>query len=196
MNCLGKGNYHYFLLMLFSLGWMLFYAAMLTYRILGARLEQHYGARYAEMTWIDKLPAWSLAFAFDIRIGAVGLLAGATFPLAWGLLMYQIYLIWAGVTTNESFKWDDWNADIADGYVYMAEDPGMFMDESTDLAGDRWPKRARQRLVNRAFELSVKQNGGVRPEEPDWNRVDNAKGIDNVYDLGFAGNLRDALPWT
>jgi palmitoyltransferase len=42
-------------------------------------------------------------------------------PLALGFLAYHIYLIWAGMTTNESAKWSDWKEDIGDKVVFRAE---------------------------------------------------------------------------
>jgi hypothetical protein len=54
-----------------------------------------------------------------VRGSGVGLLALLTWPLPLGLLAYHIYLIWAGMTTNESGKWADWRDDMADGVVFL-----------------------------------------------------------------------------
>jgi palmitoyltransferase len=54
-----------------------------------------------------------------IRCAGVGLLALLTWPLPLGLLVYHIYLIWAGMSTNESAKWADWRDDMADGVVFL-----------------------------------------------------------------------------
>lgn len=51
----------------------------------------------------------------------VGLLALLTWPLPLGLLAYQTYLIYAGMTTNESSKWADWRDDMSDGIVFLAK---------------------------------------------------------------------------
>lgn len=55
-----------------------------------------------------------------LSIAGVGLLAASTASLPLGLLGYHLYLIWAGMTTNESQKWADWRDDMADGYVFRA----------------------------------------------------------------------------
>ncbi|KAI2478336.1 Palmitoyltransferase [Pyrenophora tritici-repentis] len=40
-------------------------------------------------------------------------------PLA--LFGYHIYLIWAGMTTNESGKWSDWSDDMVEGVVFLGQ---------------------------------------------------------------------------
>jgi len=54
-----------------------------------------------------------------VRGSGVGLLALLTWPLPLGLLAYHVYLIWAGMTTNESAKWADWRDEMADGVVFL-----------------------------------------------------------------------------
>jgi len=51
----------------------------------------------------------------------VGLLALLTWPLPFGLLCYQIWILYAGMTTNESSKWADWRDEIADGSVFLGK---------------------------------------------------------------------------
>ena len=59
---------------------------------------------------------WQTGLAF---LGImVGMLAASTFLLPLGLLAYHCYLIWAGMTTNESQKWADWRDDMVDGVVF------------------------------------------------------------------------------
>ena len=143
---------------------------------------------------MDRLNAFGWSFAWDVRIGAVGLLAAFTAPLAWGLFIYHIYLIWVGVTTNESFKWDDWKADIQDGYVYLAQEPRK-EQESGDAPYVHWPKANTQKLLNRADELSVQYIGHVADfSEPIWRRVLSTSEVDNLYDLGFGENFKDIFP--
>ena len=54
-------------------------------------------------------------------IAAPALLALLSFPLAFGLTLYHVYLIWAGMTTNESGKWADLREDIGEGRVWRAK---------------------------------------------------------------------------
>ena len=55
----------------------------------------------------------------SLEVSGVGLLALLTWPMPLGLLGYHVYLIWAGMTTNESSKWADWRDDMDDGVVFL-----------------------------------------------------------------------------
>ena len=205
MNCLGRGNYHLFLSILASLGVMLCYGAYLSYRLLDLLLQESFVQILGinpdyhwsrNMTLAERFDYWANAFIEDIRIAAPGLLCVFTAPLAWGLLTYHVYLIWAGMTTNESFKWDEWKEDIADGYVYKTEKPkgpsAHNLDPNVEPAVS-WPVSTPQRLVNRANELSMQQSRGTRYMDPPWQQVQSLKEIVNIYDLGFLDNLTDVF---
>ena len=58
--------------------------------------------------------------AGGLSIAGVGMLAVSTAFLPLGLFAYHCYLIWAGMTTNESQKWADWRDDMADGLVFIS----------------------------------------------------------------------------
>ncbi|KAF2009492.1 palmitoyltransferase swf1 [Aaosphaeria arxii CBS 175.79] len=138
-NCLGKGNYRWFLLLLFFTTVALAYGAYLAYMVISPlaslqylRNEKWY--RYRIKPGVDpnswgtylsmKLYYFMTFLSIYLEIGGlrasgVGLLALLTWPLPLGLLAYHIYLIWAGMTTNESSKWADWRDDMAEGVVYL-----------------------------------------------------------------------------
>ena len=124
--------------MLASLGTLLSYGSYLAYLLLDALLQSKLVSTSSPSSangggvtasWTEgkslsqRFDLWAWAFTEDIRIGCVGLLAAFTAPLAWGLLLYHVYLVWAGMTTSESFKWDEWKEDVADGYVVKTSLP-------------------------------------------------------------------------
>jgi hypothetical protein len=138
-NCLGRGNYKWFLALLLSTGILIAYGAYLAYYALSpmvlkqyTKYESWYG--YKPKIGIDS-KSWGAYFdrkmhyflmytsiyldVGGIRGSGVGLLALLTWPLPLGLLTYHIYLIWAGMTTNESSKWADWRDDMAEGVVFL-----------------------------------------------------------------------------
>ena len=41
-------------------------------------------------------------------------------PLGGGFLVYHIYLLYIGATTNETAKWSEWKEDVEDGLVWRA----------------------------------------------------------------------------
>jgi palmitoyltransferase len=138
-NCLGRGNYKYFLLLLLSTGVLIAYGAYLAWYFLTPLVNAQYTKYESWYTykptpatdptsWTNWLGAKGHYFAIllslyldagGLRVAGVGLLALLTWPLPLGLLAYHIYLIWAGMTTNESAKWADWRDDMADGVVFL-----------------------------------------------------------------------------
>ncbi|KAL9138739.1 MAG: hypothetical protein Q9175_000005 [Cornicularia normoerica] len=212
MNCLGKGNYVYFVGLMSSLGAMLSYGTYLAYMVLDDSLQASTLRRSdgpdgrahwsAGKTWSQYAQSWRLAFADDVRIGSVGMLAVMTAPLAWGLFWYHMYLIWAGMTTNESGKWGDWRDDIADGLVFRADN---VPDNPNDRPGNDdiepfvdWPISSTQQLVRSnngeppearaVWSRNNTATGNIR-----WRRVSGLHEVHNLYDLGFWDNFIDIL---
>lgn len=223
MNCLGKGNYGYFIAMLLSLSVMLTYGAWLGYGILAQFIREnvidqphtrnateHWSTK---LTWPQYFNLWNWALGQDPRIGAVGLLALLTSPLSWALLLYHVYLIWAGTTTNESAKWQELKDDIQDGLIHRsldAEQSAHRQPRDPAIAPSvPWPAFSHQRLMRfgdgqppsiGTSSESIQDNSEpiCEPTEgvPQWTRVHGLHEIENLYDLGFWDNLKDIWPTT
>ena len=203
MNCLGMKNYAFFIGLLLSLSVLLSYGAWLSYVLLDTLLQETLlrradGPRGRShwsigRTWSQCFEKWTLAIIEDFPIGGVGLLAFLTAPLAGGLLIYHIYLIWAGMTTNESFKWAEWKDDVTDGYVYKDQDytghGESAANAQVDLPTD-WPISRRQNLVNLTQEGTERH---LHLQQPRWRKVTGLDELDNIYDLGFLDNLREVF---
>lgn len=217
-TCVGQNNYSYFLGLLVSMSILLGYGAYLGYMLLDRTLQTTINPQMVTTTpWSEGLPwgvyteFWFLALAADIRIGAVFLLASLTTPLASAMFCYHIYLIWAGMTTNESGKWADWRDDIADGLAYAASLREVHQPFKADVdivePNVSWPLKAEKTLVYTAdgqppkvgFSFRTTPNSIVQPDnhraEPDsrWVPVHNLSEIVNIYDLGFWTNLQRSL---
>lgn len=204
MNCLGRANYVYFIGMLLSLTVLLAYGAYLCYMLLDGTLQDALVRRSAGVdarshwtvgrTYRQRFDLWAWAFTGDVRIGAVGLLALFTAPLAGGLFLYHVYLLWAGMTTNESFKWEEWKEDILDGFVYrdgpVSQDAGA--GKNSGLEPDvYWPVVSEQHLVNKVHQQPWRREDDVDMQRRGWIRIISLKEVDNIYDLGFWGNVKD-----
>ncbi|KJY02407.1 DHHC zinc finger domain-containing protein [Zymoseptoria brevis] len=195
-NCLGRGNYRYFLALLLSLGMVQFYGAHLSWQ-----LVKKYVVIDPSNPLISRARMTNLGHAFviavnrgGISVSGVGLLAASTASLPLGLLAYHLYLIWAGMTTNESQKWSDWKEDISDGCVfktrladlrrhYDLKNDGKYNPAMTDFESptDRnvwWPINSDQVLV--------RTDDGRPPIGQDmlWSRIWSLDEVDNIYDLG------------
>ncbi|KGQ00816.1 hypothetical protein PAAG_12511 [Paracoccidioides lutzii Pb01] len=200
---------------------LLSYGSYLGYGILDQRLQDALVPTYpstvpakhwAEGTdWAMYFQLWGFAIADDIVVGAVFLLAVLTAPLPFAMLLYHLYLIWSGMTTNESAKWGDWRDDIADGLVFKAKKSEIYPQRHPDAdivePDIPWPINTDHTLIFTSdgspprvgFSLdkectSITQPGklGTAPD-PRWRRVQRLEDVVNVYDLGFWSNLREAL---
>lgn len=233
-NCLGRGNYRYFLALLLSTGIMLAYAAYLAYFVISPKVDTHYKA-YERWYKYDPqgadTTAWKTYMAMKfhyfvmyasiylelggLRVSGVGLLALLTWPLPLSLLAYHIYLIWAGMTTNESSKWSDWRDDMADGAVFLGRrrDDTMDGDEGYELrkrAGEStnvsvnedeepqttWPLVSRHILLRTLDGQPPRElPSRIRSvaDEDSFERVWSISAVENVYDLGFWDNLMEVL---
>ncbi|KAK7185783.1 palmitoyltransferase swf1 [Paraphaeosphaeria sporulosa] len=140
-NCLGRGNHKWFLALLLSTAILLAYGAYIAYFALSPKVHKQY-ARYESWyrfkpspgsnpsswaTYGEKKLHYFLTYVSiyidegGVSAAGVGLLALLTWPLPLGLLCYHLYLIYAGMTTNESSKWADWADEIADGNVFLGK---------------------------------------------------------------------------
>lgn len=208
-NCLGRKNYRWFLLLLFSIGIVECYGAYLAWQILSPHLHlaSHLG-------WSDK-QYWSQlgnAFVFAMSIGGisvsgVGLLATTTAPLPFALFAYHVYLVWAGMTTNESAKWADWRDDMYDGVVWKGK---RSVVDAHNRERSARQLRARNRMSgfkveeeeeeekeeyipwpNVSDQVILRTTDGKAPigQEHLWEKCTGLDMVDNIYDLGFWQNL-------
>ncbi|KAF2729537.1 palmitoyltransferase swf1, partial [Polyplosphaeria fusca] len=240
-NCLGRGNYRWFLYLLLSTAIMLAYGAYLAHMVLSPMVHKEYKEherwyRYDQGPTADPL-SWLVYFdmklhyflvyagiyleAGGLAAAGVGLLALMTWPLPLGLLGYHVYLIWAGMTTNESSKWADWRDDMADGVVFLGtrrEDslrsshphpkqhdsngsststaPMLRFPPEDEEPPTTWPIESRHILV-RTRDGEPPENLPIRiaafANKDSFKRVWNLSEVENVYDLGFWDNLVEVL---
>lgn len=208
MNCVGADNYVYFLLLLFSLSVLLIYGTLLGYSLLSQTLDQMISVELqaAMQSWTTYFHIWAIVIAADSKVGTVSLLMLMTAPLAVAFLVYHTYLIWAGMTTNESAKWSDWKDDVADGFVFKAKRSQIpHAPLSADLGNGSWPMHSDQILIMdedppmEGYILVPNTNrvnynrGGEVPIDPHWVQVHSMNEVDNIYDLGFYDNARDSM---
>lgn len=140
----------------------------------------------------------------------MGLLAASTASLPLGLLAYHVYLVWAGMTTNESQKWSEWKEDMRDGYVFQANLDDLQnhhrMQNNRDDYGRDWNGQLNPALGGLASQedvtwpissnqVLVRTNDGKPPRRQDglWTRVWDTSDVDNIYDLGGFENFRQVF---
>jgi len=134
--------------------------------------------------FVDEL---GTAFIFGgISVGAVGFLAILTAPMPLGLLGYHVYLIWAGMTTNETGKWTDLKDDMKDGFVWVCKvDP---LVDDIGVTNKDGSVRTKKMMV------AARTDDGMPPDSSGrWRRCWNLREVENIYDLGFWENLKDVF---
>ncbi|EFQ85399.1 hypothetical protein CFE70_009502 [Pyrenophora teres f. teres 0-1] len=228
-NCLGRGNYKWFLALLLSTTILIAYGAYLAYYTLSPQARKQY-LKYE--SWYEYHPksgvninSWSTFFdrklhyflayttiyldVGGVRGSGVGLLALLTWLLPLALLGYHIYLIWAGMTTNESGKWSDWSDDMAEGVVFLGhrrEDTihnqsSSLPSSSSTVQPDEeppttWPLESRHILIRTQTGQSPKSlPSRIKSvaQEDSFEHVWSLAKVENVYDLGFWDNILEVL---
>lgn len=211
-NCVGYGNQHWFLLLLLSTAFLTTYGGALGLGMIAetARTRSSVFALWKHPThsWHHYFLLLTYGLQSDVGVGSVTLLAVMTSPLVWGLLGYQAYLIYCGTTTNESMKWQDWQAEMDDGFAFRRPLPSpRARDPRFEVPWTRWPVEPVQILVRTedgeppndpalggkevVVGVEKEEEREEKEEAPSWERVWHLRDIENIYDIGFWDNLVD-----
>lgn len=159
------------------------------------------------MSWANYFGTWGWAISKQRRIGSISLLCLLCAPMVWGIYIYHIYLVWAGMTTNENNKWSRWRDDIADGLVYkLARDQAHQGVSNGETRGSMEAKQVdgftqkgevERSEIPQSFKIDpllLRTEDGRPPKSREqghvWRRVSHISEVDNIYDLGFWNNLR------
>ncbi|KAI1077220.1 zf-DHHC-domain-containing protein [Whalleya microplaca] len=195
-NCVGRGNQHWFLLLLLSTAALTTYGAWLGFGVVGATARSRAPSfafwKPAGWSWRRYFLLLTIGIQDDVGAGSVTLLAAMTAPLVWGLLAYHLYLVWSGTTTNESMKWQDWQVEMDEGCAFKRPLPaGRARDPRLEAAWTRWPVEPLQVLVRTEDGTPPAADDGSSPGVGEWERVWKLRDVENLYDLGFWDNMVD-----
>jgi palmitoyltransferase ZDHHC4 len=194
-SCVGYGNQHWFLLLLMFTG-------VLT--TAGTILGGHFVFKFIKtlfpsfsfiggnLSWAQYFAFWSFGLAEEAKVGGVTLLCLLTTPLVWALLGYNMYLLYRGMTTNESGKWQDFQADVSEGYIFRRPlSPSCDRDRSSEARLGGWPKMPAQTYV--WMDAPPRIDNTNLPDNGTWHRNPSLADVDNTYDIGLVGNMLDVF---
>ncbi|CAI4219461.1 unnamed protein product [Parascedosporium putredinis] len=144
-----------------------------------------------DLDWHQYFMGWGYGIQQTLGIGAITLLTGMLAPMVWSLLAYTLFLVYCGTTTNETLKWSDWKVDMSDGYAFSRHmSPNRQKLTTIEPAFTRWPVDTKQVLTSCENGQAPPQDAPLPGEGP-WERAWSLRDFTNLYDLGFADNLRD-----
>lgn len=199
-NCVGSNNNHWFLLLILTTSVLCSYGAILGTNLMGAKIRQRYPgftllpphlSGDSKISFNEWLVIWSWALQDGVALGSVTLLAGLLSPLVWGLFWYNIWLVYSGTTTNESLKWSDWQLEMNDGFAFQRRLPlNRAKDLRLEPAWTRWPVEPEQILVRTQDGRPPRPDSNIAGEG-EWERPRKLRELENLYDIGFWGNIRD-----
>ncbi|OBT66921.1 hypothetical protein VE03_04196 [Pseudogymnoascus sp. 23342-1-I1] len=193
-NCVGYGNTHWFLLLLLSTSLLTAAGGYLGTIYIGDLIKARYSSftiRGTGYTWRDYANFWLWGIHLRPGAGGVTLLCVLSSVLIVALTAYTLYQVWAGVTTNESAKWDNTSSDIDDGSLYMRPlDENRPRDPGVEPRA-RWP--VQPKIISLSCETKPPSNARSLKGQGygEWVRVESLHDLENVYDVGFWRNIRD-----
>jgi palmitoyltransferase ZDHHC4 len=196
-SCVGYGNQQWFLLLLLSTAILTLYGGVLGIYLMGDRIRER---QPLWSVWPPKGMKYSTYFLLlgwgiqgNPKLGSTTLLALFISPLVWGLTIYSFYLVYCGITTNESLKWSEWKEDMQDGYVFQRRlMPNRRIDVRKEPLSTRWPTEPNRILVATVDGRAPKPSSRVAGEG-EWEPVWKIKDVDNLYDVGWWDNLMDVF---
>jgi hypothetical protein len=195
-QCVGYRNHRWFVLLLLSTAVLTSYGSMLGISLLSAKIK----SRFLDwslwpprgMGWERYFALWGWSLQSSVGMGAVTLLTFLISPMVWAFFVYTVYMLYCGMTTNESLKWSEWKDEVRDGTAYRRSmSVGRIKDPRFEGPTSRWPNDTEQILI-------TTETGGP-PKNPNipghglWEQVRSFGSIHNLYDLGLWNNIVDVF---
>ncbi|KAF8456081.1 DHHC palmitoyltransferase-domain-containing protein [Kalaharituber pfeilii] len=206
-NCVGHNNTRHFFAFLWATNILLTYGGYLSYSIMNNFIQSllRRGTKVSDLPWGLYFKGWGIGFLQETPIAAVFLLSVMCGILSYSFTFYHVYLVWAGTTTNETFKWSDWSEDISTGEIYIA-DLLPFTPVSSTTHPSSLHNIPHPSLPNTNPALNPPSSNCypttaapltpseiqalIEPPDVKWRQAEGLKEVENLYDLGFVENMR------
>lgn len=103
---------------------------------------------------------------------------------------YTLYQVWAGITTNESGKWENTSLDIADELLFKRPlDDHRLRDSAEPHV--KWPVRPKVVALSSEVLPASDESGLAGRGHGTWVPVNSIHEFENLYDIGFWRNMGD-----
>lgn len=196
-NAVGERNYRWFLMFLGANSWMLCYGAAILAAMLAGivadenLLEQRFRGRDGVVFKATYTVIFQYMLARYSKLVMLMLLCGVMGVVVSGFLLWHLFLVYRGMTTNEQFKWTDARdiyrdaVDEAEAEVAAAQRLLRELKEAAPMAKDA----AERELYAKKLELLLKARE-LRGKKVVW--VTASRPL-NVYNHGFKTNLLEVF---
>lgn len=182
-NAVGYYNYRWFFAFLVSICWTLLYGGYMCWQAIHLYMTHE---NMDMITTTSTLARWWLTITqttYPNRItGMLLILCCFLLPVVAAFLGEHLWLIYLGVTTNESAKWDYIKYLLSQGLLYRSGTTYISMMCAGDWNGPAGFVRLRD-----GSEYTDLRDGGDLVKIEGWDQ------LDNIYDDGFWNNLKQRL---
>ncbi|KAG5355123.1 Palmitoyltransferase SWF1 [Yarrowia sp. B02] len=183
-NTVGLYNYRWFLFFLLGNVWTLCWGALLAALKMVVMVDAEF-KNNPHPPNVFKRWWYVILINENKRVGIIFLISLSTGALACAFTAMHFYYIYLGATTNETDKWGDIHAAVAEGSVWMFQRPGFTPERSIMLQKDEQGRP--NRLLTQAEKDYIEQHDLALTQLTDH------KPIVNIYDKGFLNNLKAVM---
>ncbi|KAG0341765.1 hypothetical protein BG005_002879 [Podila minutissima] len=201
-QCVGHNNHCYFIMFLYSAVQVCWYGSFLVYHIFVSRMYHSSMFKYLVATkrweqlgFLRDYHIFIYQMQEDKSLGALGVFASLAGLVIFIFFIYNIYLIATGVTTNESFKWEDIGEMIYRRELVEVQD---ISPEGRPVGPKKYEQRDRRHPSHPRYippaqpspAPAPKQDTGYTTQE---HVITKMQEVDNIYDMGVKANIASIL---
>ncbi|KAI9105445.1 DHHC palmitoyltransferase-domain-containing protein [Phlyctochytrium arcticum] len=181
-TCVGYRNYRWFLLFLFLTNTIAYYGCYLSIQVLRYEMDVQGIHKMYTINRVTNVHApvtfkqkWMYILHQEPALSGLGIFAAIGGFVVTLFLMYQMTFVFRGMTTNESFKWDDLGYDIKNGHVQI---PQTLYEANLTHGNGSKQKQAHEHDKGQAQRMA---------------KLSSVNDLKNIYNLGIWGNMMEII---